>query len=99
MRLPAGWEAKARPRVRSSTHSSQRLVSATCHPLQWSRSSAENSSPRARLTDYDETSARSERELSSPPPPRLGGGHCAIGLVDAVAHEPCGGSPVQGYKG
>ncbi len=43
-----GWEAKARPRVRSSTHSSQRLVSATCQPLQWSRSSAENSSLRAR---------------------------------------------------
>jgi hypothetical protein len=29
-----GWEAKARPRVRSSMHSSQRLVGATCQPLQ-----------------------------------------------------------------
>ena len=42
-----GWEAKARPGVRSSTHSSQRLVGATCQPLQRSRSSAESSSPRA----------------------------------------------------
>jgi hypothetical protein len=39
------------------------------------------------------------REFSPARPPALGGGHCALGLVDAVAHEPCGGSPVQGYKG
>ena len=39
------------------------------------------------------------REFSPARPPGLGGGHCALGLVDAVAHEPCGGSPVQGYKG
>ena len=31
-------------------------------------------------------------------PPGLGGGQSALGPVDAVAHEPCGGSPVQGYK-
>ena len=60
-----GWEAKARPRVRSSTHSSQRLVSATCPPLQWSRSSAENSSPRARPPDYDESSARRDHQASA----------------------------------
>lgn len=60
-----GWEAKARPRVRSSTHSSQRLVSATCQPLQWSRSSAENSSPRARPPDYDESSARRDHQASA----------------------------------
>jgi hypothetical protein len=60
-----GWEAKARPRVRSSTHSSQRLVSATCRPLQWSRSSAENSSPRARPPDYDESSARRDHQASA----------------------------------
>ena len=57
--------AKARPRVRSSTHSSQRLVSATCQPLQWSRSSAENSSPRARPPDYDESSARRDHQASA----------------------------------
>ena len=39
------------------------------------------------------------REFSPARPPGLGGGHCALGLVDAVAHEPCGGSPVQGYEG
>src|ERR1700683_5260634 len=39
------------------------------------------------------------REFSPARPPGLGGGHCALGLVDAVAHESCGGSPVQGYKG
>lgn len=39
------------------------------------------------------------RQFSPTRPPCLGGGHCALGLVDAVAHEPCGGSPVQGYKG
>jgi hypothetical protein len=60
-----GWEAKARPRVRSSTHSSQRLVSATCQPLQWRRSSAENSSPRARPPDYDESSARRDHQASA----------------------------------
>jgi hypothetical protein len=60
-----GWEAKARPRVRSSTHSSQRLVSATCQPLQWSRLSAENSSPRARPPDYDESSARRDHQASA----------------------------------
>jgi hypothetical protein len=60
-----GWEAKARPRVRSSTHSSQRLVSARCQPLQWSRSSAENSSPRARPPDYDESSARRDHQASA----------------------------------
>src|SRR5580704_5686165 len=38
------------------------------------------------------------REFSPARPPGLGGGHCALGLVDAVAHEPGGGSPVQGYK-
>jgi hypothetical protein len=43
-----GWEPKARPWVRSSTHSSQRLVSATCQPLQLSRSSAERTSVRER---------------------------------------------------
>ena len=60
-----GWEAKARPRVCSSTHSSQKLVSATCQPLQWSRSSAENSSPRARPPDYDESSARRDHQASA----------------------------------
>jgi hypothetical protein len=60
-----GSEAKARPRVRSSTHSSQRLVSATCQPLQWSRSSAENSSPRSRPPDYDESSARRDHQASA----------------------------------
>jgi hypothetical protein len=39
------------------------------------------------------------RGFSPARPPGLGGGHCALGLVDAVAHEPCGGSPMQGYKG
>src|SRR5213083_862575 len=39
------------------------------------------------------------REFSPARPPGLGGGHCALGLADAVAHEPCGGSPVQGHKG
>jgi hypothetical protein len=39
------------------------------------------------------------REFSPARPPGLGGGHCALDLVDAVAHEPCGGSPVQGHKG
>jgi len=43
--------------------------------------------------------ARLRREFSPARPPGLGGGHCALGLVDAVAHEPCGGSPVQGYNG
>ena len=38
-------------------------------------------------------------EFSPARPPGLGGGHRALGLADAVAHEPCGGSPVQGYKG
>jgi hypothetical protein len=60
-----GWEAKARPRVRSSTPSSQRLVNATCQPLQWSRSSAENSSRRARPPDYDESSARRDHQASA----------------------------------
>jgi hypothetical protein len=60
-----GWEAKARPRARSSTHSSQRLVGATCQPLRWSRSSAENSSPRARPPDYDESSARRDHQASA----------------------------------
>lgn len=60
-----GWEAKVRPGVRSSTHSSQRLVGATCQPLQWSRSSAENSSPRARPPDYDESSARRDHQASA----------------------------------
>ena len=32
-------------------------------------------------------------------PPGLGGGHCGLGLADAVACESCGGSPVQGYEG
>jgi hypothetical protein len=39
------------------------------------------------------------REFSPARPPGLGGGHRALGLADAVAHEPCSGSPVQGYKG
>src|SRR3954454_3741075 len=39
------------------------------------------------------------RELSAARPPGLGGGHRALGLADAVAHEPRGGSPVQGYEG
>jgi hypothetical protein len=60
-----GWEAKACPRVRSSTHSSQRLVGATCQPLRWSRSSAENSSPRARPPDYDDSSARRDHQASA----------------------------------
>jgi len=60
-----GWEAKARPRVRSSMHSSQRLVGATCQPLQWSRSSAESSSPRARPPDYDDSSARRDHQASA----------------------------------
>ncbi len=57
----------------------------------WSRSSAENSSPRA--------AAGLRREFSPARPPGLGGGHGALCLVDAAAHEPCGGSPVQGDKG
>ena len=60
-----GWEAKARPRVPPSTHSSQRLVSATCQPLQLSRSSAENSSSLARPPDYDESSARRDHQASA----------------------------------
>ena len=40
-------------------------VSATCQPLQWSRSSAENSSPRARPPDYDESSARRDHQASA----------------------------------
>ncbi len=86
-----GWEAKARPRLRSSTHSSQRLVSATCQPLVESELGRELQSPSAAVG--------LRREFSPARPPGLGGGHCALGLVDAVAHEPCGGSPVQGYKG
>src|SRR5215472_5982855 len=39
------------------------------------------------------------RQFSAARPPGLGGGHCALGLVDAVADESCGGGPVQGYKG
>ena len=38
-------------------------------------------------------------EFSPARPPGLGGGHCALGLANAAAHEPCGGSPVQRYKG
>src|ERR1700681_4477811 len=38
------------------------------------------------------------RGFSPARPPGLGGGHCALGLVDAVAHDTCGGSAVQGYK-
>ena len=45
------------------------------------------------------TAAGLRRQFSPARPPGLGGGHCALGLADAVAHEPCGGSPVQGYKG
>jgi hypothetical protein len=48
-------------------------------------------SPPSAAADYD--------EFSPARPPGLGGGHRALGLADAVAHEPCGGSPVQGYKG
>src|SRR5579862_6008398 len=39
------------------------------------------------------------RQFSPARPPGLGGGHCALGLVDVAAHESRGGSPVQGYKG
>jgi hypothetical protein len=53
---------------------------------------AQNSSPPS-------AAAGLRRQFSPARPPGLGGGHCALGLVDAVAHEPCGGSPVQGYKG
>ena len=52
----------------------------------------ENSSPRARPPDYDESSARRDHQASA----------AVIALSAswiAVAHEPCGGSPVQGYKG
>ena len=38
-------------------------------------------------------------EFSPARPPCLGGGHRALGLADAVAHEPRGGGPVQGYNG
>jgi hypothetical protein len=54
-------------------------------------SSAENSVPRA--------AAGLRREFSPARPPGLGRGHCALGLVDAVAHESSSGSPVQRYEG
>ena len=85
-----GWEAKTRPRVRSSTHAPQRLVRATCQPLQWSGSSAENSSPergRRTTTRTSPTTTRPrQRSLRSP------------GFVDAVAHEPCGGGQCKGTR-
>ena len=57
-----------------------------------SRSDPENASPRARAAGL-------RREFSPARPPGLGGGHRPLGLVDRVAHEPCGGGPVQGHKG
>ena len=42
-----------------------RFVRSTCRRLQWSRSSAENSSPRARPPDYDERSARRDHQASA----------------------------------
>src|SRR5580658_11194786 len=54
---------------------------------------------RTRALQSPSAAAGLRREFSPARPPGLGGGHCALGLVDAVAHEPCGGSPVQGYKG
>jgi hypothetical protein len=86
-----GWEAKARPTVRSSTHSSQRLVARHAAASVGSELGRELQSPSA--------AAGLRREFSPARPPGLGGSHCALGLADAVAHEPGGGSPVQGYKG
>src|SRR5437879_1131416 len=53
---------------------------------------------RPRELQSPSAAAGLRREFSPARPPGLGGGHCALGLVDAVAHEPRGGSPVQGYK-
>ena len=52
-------------RLRGGLKDRQRLVNATCQPLQWSRSSAENSSRRARPPDYDESSARRDHQASA----------------------------------
>src|SRR5262245_50931607 len=54
---------------------------------------------RAERTQSPSAAAGLRRQFSAARPPGLGGGHCALGLVDAVADEPCGGGPVQGYKG
>ena len=61
-----------------------------------SRFSGGGARPR---TPVPSAAAALRREFSPARPPGLGGGHCAFGFVDAVAHEPCGGSPVQGYQG
>jgi hypothetical protein len=87
----AGRGGRLRPTVRSSTHSSQRLVARHAAVSVGSELGRELQSPSA--------AAGLRREFSPARPPGLGGSHCALGLADAVAHEPCGGSPVQGYKG
>src|SRR5438067_659611 len=55
--------------------------------------------PARPRTPVPSAAAGLRREFCPARPPGLGSGHCALGLVDAVAHEPCGGSPVQGCKG
>src|SRR3954465_4311583 len=62
-------------------------------------SGASTPAVRARSIRPRARAAGLRREFSPARPPGLGCGHCALGLVDAVAHEPCGGSPVQGYEG
>src|SRR3954471_10626553 len=62
-------------------------------------SGASTPAVRARSIRPRARAAGLRREFSPARPPGLGGGHCAFGLVDAVAHEPCGAGPVQGYEG
>jgi hypothetical protein len=74
------------------------------HPLaaRWVRTRSTSSTVgRLIVSELQSPSAAAglRREFSPARPPGLGGGHRALGLADAVAHEPCGGSPVQGYKG
>ena len=52
-------------RRRRCSACAQRLAGATCQPLQRSRSPAENSSPRARPPDYDDSSARRDHQASA----------------------------------
>ena len=61
-----------------------------------------SASATLRLTRNDDGSlvvSGLGRKFGPARPPGLGGGHREFCLADAVAHEPCGGSPVQGYKG
>ena len=98
----SGARAVARTKARGRPTSRLRVRSARCSgaslcvldPAIWGSSARkpQNSSPPSAVAGL-------RREFSPARPPGLGGGHCALGLADAVAHEPCGGSPVQGYKG